>query len=112
MVRTELNPSLTTAGCRGCTTGAPASGRKDWAPASSCSGLSEKVTLCLGCEILSVVHGVQVEVLFGKVMDPGRWGLAGGSKSPGGRFGIYNLTLLPASFCFVNSLGVSEPLPP
>ena len=70
MVRTELNPSLTTAGCRGCTTGAPASGRKDWAPASSCSGLSEKLTLCLGCEILSVVHGVQVEVLFGKVMEP------------------------------------------
>jgi hypothetical protein len=32
--------------------------------------LSEKVTLCLGCEILSVVHGVQVEVLFGKVMEP------------------------------------------
>lgn len=58
MVRAELNSSLTIAGCRGCTTGAPAPGRKDWAPASSCSGLSEKMVLWLGCKVFSIVHMV------------------------------------------------------
>lgn len=58
MVRAELNSSLTIAGHRGCTTGAPASGREDWAPVSSCSGLSEKMALWLGRGVFSTVHMV------------------------------------------------------